>query len=73
MTKLADKIITTTKAAQILGVAQSYIRQMILEGKIKAEKVGTDWMMTEKSLKNFKRQRKKSVRENKDDAGKLGL
>jgi excisionase family DNA binding protein len=44
-------------AADILGVTQSYIRMMIADGRIKAEKIGHDWLIMLKDIKGIKRQR----------------
>jgi len=44
-------LINTIKAAKILGVNSSRIRQMILKGLLPAKKVGRDWVIEEKDLK----------------------
>jgi excisionase family DNA binding protein len=46
-------------AAALLGFTPNYIRRLCGEGKIKAEKVGHDWLFEEKAIKNIRRQRKK--------------
>ena len=46
--------ITTIQAASILGVNQSRVRQLILRGRLPAQKIGRDWMIEEKSLDNLK-------------------
>jgi len=46
--------ITTTQAAHILGVNQSRVRQLILAGRLPAQKIGRDWMIEEKSLDSLK-------------------
>lgn len=55
-------------AAERLGFDASYIRKMVLSGKIKAEKTGRDLFINESSLKNIKRKRKKFTRSKKDKA-----
>ena len=48
------KIITTKKAAKILGVSQSRIRQLIRDGKIHANKVdGSIWVIDNDSFQEF--------------------
>lgn len=48
------KIITTKKAATILGVSQSRIRQLIRDGKIMANKVdGSIWVIDNDSFQKF--------------------
>lgn len=48
---MAMKIINTKQAAEILKVDQSRIRQLILRGKLPAQKIGRDWAILEKDLK----------------------
>ena len=45
---------TTTQAASILGVNQSRVRQLILGGRLPAQKIGRDWMIDEKNLDGLK-------------------
>jgi excisionase family DNA binding protein len=45
MTKL-----TTTQAAAKLGVSRSWLRHLIRDGKLKAEKIGRDWLIEEFEL-----------------------
>ncbi len=52
------KFITTAMAAKLLGFTQDYVRQMCAKGKIKAEKLGHDWLVNEKTIKGIKRKRK---------------
>lgn len=48
----------TTKAlGQMAGVNASRIRQLILEGKIKAKKVGRDWAISANEVMRFLRER----------------
>lgn len=48
----------TAMAAAKVNCTQSYIRQLIAKGKIKAVKFGHDWIMTARALSRIKRQRK---------------
>ncbi len=54
-----EKMITTGIAAKILGFTPDYVRRLCLEGKIKGEKLGHDWMMYESDIKHITRQRYK--------------
>jgi excisionase family DNA binding protein len=44
-------IFNTKQAAEILGVNDSRVRQLILAGRLPAQKVGRDWVIFEKDLK----------------------
>jgi excisionase family DNA binding protein len=52
-----NKLLTTKMAADILGFTSDYIRHLIVNGKIKAEKLGHDYLMTETAIRHVKRQR----------------
>jgi excisionase family DNA binding protein len=51
------KFITAKQAAEKLGFTPDYIRKMCVDGKIKAEKYGTTWVLDLKELRKVKRQR----------------
>ncbi len=55
---------TCAEAATILGFSPDHVRRLILEGKIKAIKIGHNWLMTKRNMKKVKRQR--FPRDNKD-------
>lgn len=40
-----DTFLTTQQAAERLGVSDSRIRQLILDGKLAAVKAGRDWLI----------------------------
>ena len=44
------KILTTTQVAKILKVNDSRVRQLILSGRLPAQKLGRDWIILEKDL-----------------------
>lgn len=52
-----DKYLTSFEAAKILGFTPDHVRQLILQGKIKAEKIGHNWIMSPKAIAHIKRQR----------------
>lgn len=45
------KLLTTTAAAQILGISSRRVREMIATGLLTGSKHGRDWMVTEESVK----------------------
>lgn len=47
-------IYNTKKAAEIKGVSERRIRQMIQDEIIKAEKIGRDWIIEETELEKVK-------------------
>ncbi len=50
-------LITTIIAAEKLGLTSDYIRQLCARGKIKAKKIGHNWLFTESAIKHIKRKR----------------
>lgn len=52
MTK--SKLLTTAQAAKLIGVAPSRIRRLILDGRLKAEKPGHDWLIKPADLARLK-------------------
>jgi excisionase family DNA binding protein len=44
------KFFDTKKAAEILGINDSRVRQLILSGRLPAKKIGRDWIIREKDL-----------------------
>ena len=47
-------MLSTSEAAEKLGVSAIRIRQLIQEGKIKAKKLGRDYVIDESELENVK-------------------
>ena len=46
---------TTKQTANLLGVNdESYVRKLVLSGKLEANKVGTQWMISEEAIHKFK-------------------
>lgn len=50
---------TTKILAQESGLTQAYVRQLCIEGKIQAKKVGRDWVISYGEAVRFLRERKK--------------
>ena len=56
---MADTKLTTKQAARIADTSDAYIRQLILAGKVKAEKFGRDWIVSRASLEQWLRDGKR--------------
>lgn len=54
---------STENAAIAMGVTAAYVRHLIHNDKIVAEKVGTSWIIKQKAIANFQRQRKPKNKE----------
>ncbi len=59
---------TTTQIAERLNVSQARVRQMIIEGIIKAEKVGRDNFISDAEVKRIVSLDRKSGRPKKESA-----
>ena len=46
-------LLNTKKAAELKGVTERRIRRLIEDGKLKAEKVGRDWIIEETELEKI--------------------
>ncbi len=57
--------LTTTQTAERLNVSQTRVRQMIIEGVIKAEKVGRDNFIPEAEVKRLESIERKAGRPKK--------
>ncbi len=60
--------LTTTQTAEKLNVSQARVRQMIIEGIIKAEKVGRDNFIPESEVKRLESLNRKPGRPKKEAA-----
>lgn len=47
-------MLTTTQAAQRLGLSRSSVLALIAQGKLPAQKIGRDWMIDESDLELVK-------------------
>jgi len=54
-----DRVLSTKKAAEKLGVSDSRIRQLILCGELPAMKFGRDWGVKESDLLEYVNKRNK--------------
>ncbi len=58
---MATDWITTTEAAELSGYHSEHLRELIREGKIKAQKFGIVWQISRKSLLAYVKAAEKSV------------
>lgn len=57
MIKNNDKYLTSMEVSKILGISPDYVRKLITTGKIKAEKLGHNWIVNKKNINKIHRQR----------------
>ena len=55
MTTKSSNLITSFQAAEILGITPDYVRRLISYGKIKATKLGNNWLINRNQLGKIKR------------------
>jgi len=48
-----SKLISTNEAAKILGVSASRVRQLIIDGRLQATKIGRDQLLNEAKVIEF--------------------
>jgi excisionase family DNA binding protein len=52
---LATEYLSTTDAAIIAGISARHLVKLIVEGKIHAQKVGRNWLVSRQSAEGFSR------------------
>lgn len=57
---MADDWITTSDASRLSGYHAEHIRELVREGKIKAQKFGIVWQISRTSLQNYIKAAEKS-------------
>jgi excisionase family DNA binding protein len=58
VSETANRLLTTQEAAEIAGVSDAYIRQLLLEGKrLRGEKFGRQWMIQRAELERWLKER----------------
>ena len=55
--KLKNKYFSISDAAKLKGFSGDHLRRLILDGQLKAEKVGNSWLIAQKDLDSLKRRR----------------
>ena len=61
MEKENNTLLTAKQAAKIVGISPCRLRVYIREGKIKAEMIGTEYLIKPESLEGIKRERKRAT------------
>lgn len=56
---IKDKYLSSAEAARLLGFTPDHVRRLIIQGKIKAEKVGHNWLVKPKDILHVRRIRHK--------------
>lgn len=57
MKRLKLGYMTSAEVANHLGFSADHVRKMIVQGKIKAEKLGRNWIIDKTNLNEVKRKR----------------
>jgi excisionase family DNA binding protein len=55
MQNLATEYLSTTDAAIIAGISARHLVRLIVDGKINAQKVGRNWLVSRESAEGFSR------------------
>jgi len=50
---MSEQYITTSEAANLLGVSASRVRQLILEGRLNSVKIGRDQLLIKSEVDDF--------------------
>jgi excisionase family DNA binding protein len=45
--------LTTAEAGAVLGINASRVRQLLLAGELRGEKLGNDWVLEERAVRRF--------------------
>ena len=53
-----DELISLTQAAEMFGLAADYLRQLVLRGRLKARKIGRNWVTTAADVQAYIASRK---------------
>lgn len=48
-----EGLISLAQASQISGLSHSHLRLLVRQGKIKATKIGRDWLTTEAAVRDY--------------------
>lgn len=51
--KNLDELISLSEAAHRYGYAHAYLRQLAIRGRLKARKIGRDWLTTPRDMEAF--------------------
>jgi excisionase family DNA binding protein len=48
-----DDLISLKEAAKMSGLSQAHLRRLAGQGELKAQKVGRDWVTTERAVREY--------------------
>jgi excisionase family DNA binding protein len=57
---LPDALISLSEAAALYGFDQDYLRQLVHRQRLRAKKVGRDWLTTRQDMEDYIASRKKT-------------
>lgn len=66
MLKNKANYVTSSEAATLLGFSADHVRKLIRTGKIKAERIGRNWIIDKRNLEKIHRRRFVKPKENED-------
>ncbi|HEY7181061.1 MAG TPA: helix-turn-helix domain-containing protein [Blastocatellia bacterium] len=55
---MMENVLTVTQAAERLGVADAHVRLLIKQGKLKADKHGSLWLLTVEEVDRYQKEKK---------------
>lgn len=61
--RLKNKYFSLSQVAELKGFSTAHLRRMIINGKLKAEKVGKSWLIEKEELDKIKRSRTSKIKE----------
>ena len=64
---MPKKLLTTTEAAEILGIDRAAVSALIRRGRLQAEKPGRDYLITEAALTAYQATRRRPGRPKKEN------
>lgn len=62
----ASDLITLKEAAEYSGFSHNYLRKLVIRGRLKARKLGRQWLTTKEALDRFIRSRQRKGLYRKD-------
>ena len=53
-----DELISLSQAAKLYGFSTNYLRELSIRGRMKARKIGSQWLTTPKDVEEYIKSRK---------------
>lgn len=60
------ELISLAEAAQFSGITQSYLKQIAERGRLRAKKIGRNWVTTQAAVEEYKKSRHRGKRTDLD-------